>query len=76
MRQKKSPYPFVIMNTERADEEGEHMWSFLDLDPPKQLFLFNRFRFTGLKDFIIQDDQKIINKILYGINDFIKGTTL
>ena len=72
MRQKQSPYPFVIMNTERADEEGEHMWSFLDLDPPKQLFLFNRFRFTGLKDFIIQDDQKIINKILYGINDFNK----
>ena len=28
--------------------------------------------FTGLKDIIIQDDQKIINRILYGINDFNK----
>ena len=33
--EQKSPYPFVIMNTERADEEGEH-WSFLDLNPLKQ----------------------------------------
>ena len=45
---------------------------FLYLDPPKHLFLFNSFGFTGFKDFIIQDDQKIINKILYGINDFNK----
>ena len=60
------------MNTERLGKEGEKRWSFLDLDPPKQLFLFNSFGFTGFKDFIIQDDQKIINKILYGINDFNK----
>ena len=49
---------------ERAGEEGEHQWHFLDLDSAKQLFLFNSFGFTGLKDFIIQDDHKIINKIL------------
>ena len=60
------------MNTERVGKEGEKRLSFLDLDPPKQLFLFNSFGFTGFKDFIIQDDQKIINKILYGINDFNK----
>ena len=29
------------MNTEKAGEEGEHWWKFLNLDPPKQLFLFN-----------------------------------
>ena len=60
------------MNTERVGKEGEKRLSFLDLDPLKQLFLFNSFGFTGFKDFIIQDDQKIINKILYGINDFNK----
>ena len=35
LMEQKSPYQFVIMNTERADEEGEH-WSFLDLNPLKQ----------------------------------------
>ena len=43
IKQKQSLYPFVIMNTESAREEGEHWWSFLDFDPPKQLFLFNSF---------------------------------
>ena len=41
MKQNQSPCPFVIMNTEMAGEEGEKRWSFLDLDPPEQLFLFN-----------------------------------
>ena len=72
MKQKQSPYPFVIMNTEMAGEEGEQQWSFLDLDPPEQLFLFNSVGLTCFKDFNIQDDQKNINKILYGINDFNK----
>ena len=45
---------------------------FLDLNPPKQLFLFNIFGVTGFKDFTLQDDQKIINKMLHGINDFNK----
>ena len=34
MKQKQSPYTFVILTTERAVEEKEHWWSFLDLDPP------------------------------------------
>ena len=80
MKQKQSPYPFVIMNTEMAGEEGEQQWSFLDLDPPEQLFLFNSVGLTCFKDFIInkimkslkQVNQKNINKILYGINDFNK----
>ena len=55
-----------------AGEEGEQQWSFLDLDPPEQLFLFNSVGLTCFKDFITQDDQKNINKILYGINDFNK----
>ena len=45
---------------------------FLDLNPPKQLFLFNIFGVTCFKDFTLQDDQKIINKMLHGINDFNK----
>ena len=65
MKQKQSTYPFVIMNIERVGEEGKHWRSFLDLDPLKQLFLFNSFGFTGFKeDFIKQDDQKIMNKTI------------
>ena len=51
------------MNIEKASEEGEQWWIFSDLDPPKQLFLFNSFVFTGFKDFITQDDRKVINEI-------------
>ena len=41
------------MNTERVGKEGEHWLRFLDLDPPKQFFLFISFGYTGFKDFII-----------------------
>ena len=71
MKQKQSPYAFLILTTERAGEE-EHWWSFLDLDPPKKLFLLNIFGVISFKDFITQDNQKMINKMLYGINDFNK----
>ena len=53
IKQKQFLYPFVIMNTESAGEEGEHWWSFLDFDPTKQLFLFNSFWFASFKDFTI-----------------------
>lgn len=38
----------------------------------KQLFLFDSYGFTGLKDFIIQQKRKIINKVLYGVKKFNK----
>lgn len=38
----------------------------------KQLFLFDSYGFTGLKDFIIQDERKIINKVLYDVKKFNK----
>ena len=41
MEQKQSPSIIVIVNTERAGEEGEYCWSFLDLDPPKQLHFYS-----------------------------------
>ena len=34
--------------------------------------MFDSFGFEGLKEFIIQDDQKIINKIFYGVEKFDK----
>ena len=49
-----------------------HWGSLLDLHPKKEIFLFDSFRFEGFKEFILQDDQKVLNKILYGIEKFNK----
>ena len=56
---------FIIMNTDRSDKKGTYC--FLDLHTKKEVFLFNSFGFRGFKEFILQDDQKILNKVLYGI---------
>ena len=32
-----------------------------------RIFLFDSFSFEGFKEFILQDDQKVLNKILYAI---------
>ena len=64
--------PFILMNTDRNDKKGMHWWSFLDLHPKKEIFLFDSFSFEGFKEFILQDDQKVLNKILRGIEKFNK----
>ena len=56
---------FIIMNPDRSDKKGTYC--FLDLHTKKEVFLFNSFGFQGFKEFILQDDQKILNKVLYGI---------
>ena len=45
---------------------------FLDLHPKKEIFLFDSFGFEGSKEFILKNDQKVLNKILYGIEKFNK----
>ena len=71
-----SSFPFIIMNPDRSDEKGMHLWSFLDLHPKKEIFLFNSFGFEGFKEFIVQDDRNTINKILYGIEKCNKITLI
>ena len=63
-------YPFIIMNTDRSDKAGTHWWSFLDLHPKKEIFLFDSFGFEGFSKFIIDNDIKTLNKILFGIKKF------
>ena len=60
------------MNTDRSDKKGTHWWNFLDLHPKKEIFLFNSFSFEGFKEFIIQDDKKIVNEIFYDVGRFNK----
>ena len=45
----------------------------------KEIFLFDSFGFEGFKEFILNNDRNILNKILYGIEKFDKkdnGITL
>ena len=41
------------MNANRANEKGTHWWSFLHLQPKKQM--------------VLQDNKEILYKILFGI---------
>ena len=72
MIESKSNYPFIIMNTDRSDKKGTHCRSFLDLHTNKELFLFDSFDFEGFKEFILDNDKNILNKILYGLKSLIK----
>ena len=70
MNEKSTRYPFIIMNTDHSNKKDSHWWSFLH--PRKEIFLFDSFGFDGFKEFLLQDDKKALNKILYGIKKFEK----
>ena len=65
-------YPFIVMNTDRNDKNRTHWWSSLDLHPKKEIFLFDSFGFEGFKEFVLQNNQKVLNKLLCGIEKFNK----
>ena len=60
-------FPFIIANTGASDKPGVHWWSILDIEPRTDIFFFDSYGIEGLKHFIIQDDRKIVDKILIGI---------
>ena len=60
---KKGKYPFIIANTDASSKSGTHWWSILNIEPKADIFFFDSF---GIDGFIIQDDRKVIEKILFG----------
>ena len=54
------------MNTDSDDKDDTHWWSIIDIEPKTDLLFFDMLGIDGLKSFIIQDDQKVIEKILFG----------
>ena len=44
----------------------------LDIEPKADIFFFYLFGIDGLKNFIIQDDRKVIEKILFGTKQNIQ----
>ena len=59
-------YPFIIANTDDSSKGGTHWWSILDIEPKTDILFFNSFGLDGLKYFIVQEDKKIIEKVLFG----------
>ena len=72
IREKKAPYPFMIMNTDRSNHEGEHWWSLIEISSKDQIFLFDSFGFVGLKEFIVGNDRQIIDNFFYGLEKINK----
>ena len=72
IEEKKGKYPFIIANTDADNKKGTHWWSMLNTEARNELFFFDSFGLDGLKHFIIQDDRKIIDKILIGIEQMNK----
>ena len=64
IKRRNGKYPFAIFNTDKENELGVHWWSFMDIHPKNNLFLFDSFG-IGFKHFIVDNDQDIINKLLY-----------
>ena len=46
---------------------------FFRYSSKKKLFLFDSLGFTGFKEFIIDNDLNIIDKLLYNVNKFNKN---
>ena len=62
---RKGKYPFAIFNTDPHNKPGTHWWSFLDIQPKTNLLLFDSHGLEGFKYFIVDNDEKIIDKLLY-----------
>ena len=65
IKRRNGKYPFAIFNTDKENEPGVHWWSFIDIHPKNNLFLFDSFGTEGFKLFNVDNDQQIINKLLY-----------
>ena len=62
----KGKYPFIIANTDSSEKPGMHWYSILGIEPKTNIFFFDSFDLDALKHFIMQDDWKIVEKVLFG----------
>ena len=65
IKKRNAQYPFAIFNTSAENEKGEHWWSFLDIRPKNSLFLFDSLGLDGFKVFIVNNQEKVIDDLLY-----------
>ena len=65
IRNRNAKYPFAIFNTSKENEPGTHWWSFLDIKPKNNLFLFDLLGLDGFKVFVLNNKETVINELLY-----------
>ena len=75
IKEKRAKYPFAIFNTDRGNKPGTHRWNFLDIHPKKDLLLFDSFGFVGFKQFIVDNDKNMIDKMLFNLEKLNKKDT-
>ena len=68
-------YSILIANTDRSAKQGTHWWSILDIDGKKDFLLFDSFGIKGLKKFIVKDNEKIVAKVLKGVENLKEDKT-
>ena len=69
IKRRNAKYPFAIFNTDKENEPGVHWWSFFDIQLKNNLLLFDSFGLEGFKIFIVDNDQQIINQLLYNFKE-------
>ena len=67
IKRRNGKYPFAIFNRDKENEPGVHWWSFMDMQSKNNLFLFDSFGIEGFRLFIVDNDQDIINELLYNL---------
>ena len=75
IKERRANYPFAIFNIDRENKPRTHWWSFLDIYPKKDLFLFEGFGFAAFKEFIVDNDINIVDKLLFNLKKFDKKDT-
>ena len=79
IKERNAKYQFATFNTDRNNKAGLHWifrYSYCILrysSKKKKLFLFYSLGFTGFKEFIIDNDLNIIDKLLNNVNKFNKN---
>ena len=74
IKRRNAKYPFAIFNTDKENEPGIHWWSFIDIHPKNNLFLFESFGLKGFKYFIVNNDRLIINQLLHNFKKWKSKT--
>ena len=70
IKKRDAKYPFAIFYTDKENEPGIDWRNFMDIHPKNNLFLFDSFGVEGFKIFIVNNDQKIINELLYNFKKY------
>ena len=66
-------YLFVTANTDRSGQSSTHWWDILDLHLENEMIFFDTLGILGLKNFIMHEDRKLIEKRLVGIKKYQKN---